>query len=128
MNVDGKDLRPIWLDEDLKTIKIIDQRLLPHKFVIADLKTVDDIIMAIKDMFVRGAPLIGVTGAYGVYLATLNSPSKTIDNDYLNAECSRLKSARPTAVNPAWGVDKVLSRDTEPNRSVTQHHIAMNWC
>ena len=67
MKVDGKNLRPIWLDEGLKTVKIIDQRLLPHKFVVADLKTVDNIIAAIKEMFVRGAPLIGVTGAYGVY-------------------------------------------------------------
>ena len=109
MKVDGKDLRPIWLDEDLKTVKIIDQRLLPHKFVIVDLKTVDDIITAIKEMYVRGAPLIGVTGAYGVYLATLSSPAKTIEDRYLKEKCDRLKSARPTAVNLVWGVDKVLS-------------------
>jgi methylthioribose-1-phosphate isomerase len=109
MKVDGKDLRPIWLDKDLKTVKVIDQRLLPHKFIISDLKTVDDVIMAIKEMYVRGAPLIGVTGAYGVYLATLNSPFKTIEDGYLKAECSRLKSARPTAVNLAWAVDKVSS-------------------
>jgi methylthioribose-1-phosphate isomerase len=109
MEVDGKDLRPIWLDEDLKTVKVIDQRLLPHQFVIVDLKTVDDIIMAIKEMYVRGAPLIGVTGAYGVYLATLNSPTKTIEDHYLKEECDRLKSARPTAVNLVWGVDRVLS-------------------
>ena len=109
MKVDGKDLRPIWLDKDFKTVKVIDQRLLPHEFVIADLKTVDDIITAIKEMYVRGAPLIGVTGAYGVYLATLNSPAKTIEDRYLKEECDRLKSARPTAVNLVWGVDKVLS-------------------
>ncbi len=109
MKVDGKDLRPIWLDEDSKTVKVIDQRLLPHKFVISDLKTVDDVITAIKEMYVRGAPLIGVTGAYGVYIATLNSPAKTIEDGYLKAECGRLKSARPTAVNLAWAVDKVSS-------------------
>jgi len=65
--------------------------------------------MAIKEMYVRGAPLIGVTAAYGVYLAVLNSPVKTIEDGYLQEECKRLKSARPTAVNLAWAVDKVLS-------------------
>ena len=109
MKVDGKDIRPIWLDEDLKTVKIIDQRVLPHKFVISDLKTVDNVVTAIKEMYVRGAPLIGVTGAYGVYLATLNSPAKNVSDAYLKEECNRLKSARPTAVNLVWGVDKVLS-------------------
>jgi len=108
MKVGDKNLRPIWLDTDLKVVKVIDQRRLPHEFVIADLKNVDDIIMAIKEMYVRGAPLIGVTAAYGVYLAALNSPVKTIEDDYLKEECSRLKSARPTAVNLAWAVDKVL--------------------
>jgi len=108
MKVGDKNLRPIWLDTDLKVVKVIDQRCLPHEVVIADLKNIDDIIMAIKEMYVRGAPLIGVTAAYGVYLAALNSPVKTIEDDYLKEECSRLKSARPTAVNLAWAVDKVL--------------------
>lgn len=111
--------RPIWLDNDLKVVKVIDQRFLPHKFAVLDLKNVDDIIWAIKEMCVRGAPLIGATGAYGVYLATLNDHSKT--NDYLIKECSRLKSARPTAVNLAWAVDKVLSEvlkvEKDPDKS-----------
>jgi len=109
MKVDGKDLRPIWLDENTTVIKVIDQRCLPHEVVILDLKTVDDIIMAIKEMVVRGAPLIGVTAAYGVYLAVLNIPEENIDDDYLIKECTRIKSARPTAVNLAWAVDNVLS-------------------
>lgn len=109
MNVDGKTMRPIWLDQDQKTVKVIDQRLLPHKFVVADLKTVDDIIMAIKQMYVRGAPLIGVTAAYGVYLAALNAPGKIIEDGYLLKECDRLKAARPTAVNLAWAVDIVMA-------------------
>ncbi len=108
MKVDGQSLRPIWLDEDRSTVKVIDQRRLPHKFVVADLNTVDDIITAIKEMYVRGAPLIGVTAAYGVYLLVLNAWDKAIEDDYLIEECNRLKSARPTAVNLAWAVDKVL--------------------
>jgi len=109
MKVDGKDIRPIWLDEDLKTVKVIDQRRLPHEFVVADLETVDDIITAIKEMYVRGAPLIGVTAAYGVYLAALNAPDNYGETDYLIKECRRLKAARPTAVNLAWAADRVLA-------------------
>jgi methylthioribose-1-phosphate isomerase len=109
MRVDGKDIRTIWLDKDESIVKIIDQRKLPHEFAIVDLKTVDDAVSAIKDMYVRGAPLIGATGAYGVYLATLNSPHDLIDDKYLIKQSNRLKSARPTAVNLGWGVDKVLA-------------------
>jgi len=109
MKVDGKDIRTIWLDENKRIVKIIDQRKLPHEFIIVDLSTVDDAIEAIKDMYVRGAPLIGATGAYGMYLATLNAPDNRVDSEYLNREGERLKSARPTAVNLAWGVDKVLA-------------------
>ena len=109
MKVDGNNIRPIWLDKDLKTVKVIDQRLLPHEFVVADLKTVDDVIRAIKEMYVRGAPLIGVTAAYGVYLAAVNAAKKTIGDDLLIKECNRIRSARPTAVNLAWAVDKILT-------------------
>lgn len=108
MKVSGKDMRPIWLDAHLKVVKIIDQRRLPHEFKVVDLKTVEDVIYAIKEMVVRGAPLIGVTGAYGVYLAILNSPEKTNEDDYLIKSCRQLKSARPTAVNLSWAVDRVL--------------------
>ncbi len=114
MKVDGKNIRTIWLDDNDKTVKIIDQRKLPHEFVIEDLKTVDDAITAIKDMYVRGAPLIGVTGAYAVYLATLNAPDAQIDNDYLIEQAHRIKAARPTAVNLSWGVDEVLSAILKP--------------
>ena len=97
MNVNEKNIRPIWLDQDQKTVKVIDQRLLPHEFVVADLKSVDDIIMAIKQMYVRGAPLIGVTAAYGVYLAALNAPGKIIEDGYLLKECE------PAESSPAHG-------------------------
>jgi methylthioribose-1-phosphate isomerase len=109
MKVDGQDIRTIWLDEGEPVVKIIDQRKLPHELIIVDLKTVDDAITAIKDMYVRGAPLIGVTGAYAVYLAVLNAPGDGIDNDYLIGQAARIKAARPTAVNLSWGVDEVLT-------------------
>ncbi len=106
MKIDGKQVRPIWLDPNTKIVKIIDQRRLPHRFVVTDLKTVSDVIAAIKEMYVRGAPLIGVTGAYGVYLAALNSGSGG-STSIIDA-CNQIKAARPTAINLEWGVDRVL--------------------
>ena len=109
MKVNHRQMRSIWQDENSKVVRIIDQRRLPHEFVVEDLKTTDDVIRAIKDMYVRGAPLIGATAAYGVYLATLNSPNSSAGKDYLIKESVRIKSARPTAVNLAWAVDRVLA-------------------
>jgi methylthioribose-1-phosphate isomerase len=109
MKTDERKLRTIWLEPDEKTVKIIDQRRLPHEFVLVDLHTVDDVITAIKDMYVRGAPLIGVTGAYGVYLATLKAADAPVEDTYLVEECDRIKAARPTAVNLSWAVDTVLA-------------------
>ncbi len=97
-------LRPIWMENDGSGVMVIDQRYLPHEFRVMELKTVDDVIAAIKHMVVRGAPLIGVTAAYGVYLAALTAP----DDAFLITESRRIKSARPTAVNPTWAVDTVL--------------------
>jgi len=122
MKVDGKDLRTIWLEPDEKTVKIIDQRRLPHELVLVGLHSVDDIIAAIKDMAVRGAPLIGATGAYGVYLAALNAPQQPVEDRYLIAECDRIKAARPTAVNLSWAVDKVqdaVMRASPPEDRIT---------
>jgi len=108
MKVDGKDMRPIWFDMASKTVQVIDQRFLPHKLIIKDLNTVDDTIHAIKNMVVRGAPLIGATGALGVYISLVQEKNRGADNDYLLSECKRLKDARPTAMNLFWGVDRVL--------------------
>ena len=108
MKVDGKDVRPIWFNNENKTVQVIDQRFLPHKFIVEDLKTVDQVIHAIKEMYVRGAPLIGATGAFGVYVSLVQEHNKGSDNDYLIKECNRLKDARPTAMNLFWGVDRVL--------------------
>ena len=69
MKVDGKDRRTIWVEPGGQSVGIIDQRALPHEFVTRDLRTLADAVQAIKTMQVRGAPLIGVTAAYGVWLA-----------------------------------------------------------
>ncbi|MBT6341322.1 MAG: S-methyl-5-thioribose-1-phosphate isomerase [Desulfobacula sp.] len=108
MKVDGKNMRPIWFDAASQVVQAIDQRFLPHKLIIKNLYTVDDTIHAIKEMVVRGAPLIGATGALGVYISLVQENNKGADNDYLVSECKRLKDARPTAMNLFWGVDRVL--------------------
>jgi methylthioribose-1-phosphate isomerase len=104
MKVDGKKMRPIWVEED-GSVKVIDQRQLPHRLEILTLGTVDAVIHAIQTMIVRGAPLIGVTGAYGVVVAL----QTTDDQDAFAQACRLIKNARPTAVNLAWAVDRMLA-------------------
>lgn len=105
MNINGKPFHTIWVKEnDSSVVQVIDQRLLPHKFIIEDLKTVEDTFHAIKDMIVRGAPLIGVTAAYGVYLSTLKN--KEISSIIKDAEY--LRTSRPTAVNLMFAIDEMI--------------------
>jgi methylthioribose-1-phosphate isomerase len=108
MIVDGKQMRPIRQVEGKEIVQVIDQRYLPHQLIFKNLETVNDTIDAIKQMVVRGAPLIGATGAYGVFLAAVNSPGQTAENRYLSLECDKIKAARPTAVNLGWAVDRVF--------------------
>ena len=102
-------MRPIWFDKSSQMVQVIDQRLLPHELVVNTLTTVDETIYTIKEMVVRGAPLIGAAGALGVYISLVQKGHKGADNGYLISECQRLKDARPTAANLAWGVDRVMA-------------------
>ncbi|NNE62890.1 MAG: S-methyl-5-thioribose-1-phosphate isomerase, partial [Gammaproteobacteria bacterium] len=98
----------IWLDRnDSACVQIIDQRFLPHEFVIEELRSLDDAIVAIRDMHVRGAPLIGATAAWGMYLAAVEGAGSDLSS--LQQAGEQLKQARPTAVNLAWAVDRVIS-------------------
>ncbi len=102
-------MRPIWFDKSSQTVQVIDQRFLPHELLVNTLTTVDETVYTIREMVVRGAPLIGATGALGVYISLVQKGNKGADNAYLISECGRLKDARPTAVNLAWGVDRAMS-------------------
>ncbi|MFN2437280.1 MAG: S-methyl-5-thioribose-1-phosphate isomerase [Desulfotignum sp.] len=113
MNVDGKQMRPIWFDKDTETVRVIDQRFLPHQFIIKDLTHVDEVIHAIQEMVVRGAPLIGATGAMGVYVILVQEKSLGMDDTWFSRECDRLKNARPTATNLRWGVNRVQTKVLE---------------
>ncbi len=97
--------RPIWIADDGLTLQVIDQRRLPHERVVRDLNTVDEAVYAIKEMVVRGAPLIGVTAAWALAGAARREPEAPL----LEASAARLKAARPTAINLAWAVDRVLA-------------------
>ena len=104
MLVNNKHLTTIWYDEQKDKVNIIDQRLLPFDVKIVELNSLEDCCFAIKEMQVRGAPLIGVTAAYGMYIAS--KKSKNLHE--LNKAGEELKSTRPTAVNLAWAVDKII--------------------
>lgn len=113
MKVDGKHYRTIWLKEDdPRVVQIIDQRHLPHKFVIEDLADVAQVAAAIQEMHVRGAGLIGATAGYGMYIAALHAQRDELENDTFMQSLAdageRLKATRPTAVNLAWAVERQL--------------------
>src|SRR5712664_511115 len=105
MKVDGKHIRSIWLEPDGYTVSAIDQRRLPHDFVVARLTTCDAAADAIRSMLVRGAPLIGATAAYGVALAMrADSSDAALDQAY-----DTLIATRPTAINLKWALDEMRS-------------------
>ncbi len=104
MNINGKEFRTIWFDKNI--VKIIDQTKLPHQFIIKELKTVKDAILAIKNMEVRGAPLIGATAAYGLVLSIIEKN----DQSFLKNSSEDLIKSRPTAINLKWAVDRMMKK------------------
>ncbi len=109
MLVSGKHYRTIWLKEgDDRVVQAIDQRSLPHKFEIENLKTLADVARAIKDMHIRGAGLIGATAGYGMYIAAVEAGPQALDH-LLPEAAALLKATRPTAVNLAWAVERQLA-------------------
>ncbi len=109
MKVTGTHYRTIWpAKENRRIVRIIDQRHLPHHFVIEDLKCVDDFVAAIRDMHVRGAGLIGATAGFGIYSATIEAPEDGFDT-FVQEAAGKLLATRPTAKNLAWAVDRQLA-------------------
>ncbi|MBB5916933.1 methylthioribose-1-phosphate isomerase [Nocardia transvalensis] len=108
-----------WVDGAVVTI---DQRALPHEVRELRLATVDEVVDAIKTLAVRGAPAIGVTGAFGVVLATAAYPG---DREKVELEAERIAAARPTAVNLAWGVRRALSALPSGPQAVLDEALAM---
>jgi methylthioribose-1-phosphate isomerase len=146
MNVAGRPMRTIWLAEDGRSVEIIDQTLLPHELVIVRLATLDDAARAIRDMQVRGAPLIGAAAAYGMMLAIAADPSDAA----IDKAAATLAATRPTAVNLAWALaemrqtvtplplpdrlaaaiaraDGIADEDVAINRAIGEHGLALIW-
>ncbi len=151
MNVAGKPMRTIWLAPDAPSdrpaVEIIDQTRLPHELVIARLTRLDDAARAIRDMQVRGAPLIGATAAYGMALAVADDPS---DAAARRTPPRSLAATRPTAVNLAWALAEmrraladlppqlrlaaaldraaaIAEEDVAINRAIGEHGLELIW-
>ena len=144
MLVNGEPWRPIWLDEDGESVGIIDQTKLPFRFVPKVLKSAEDAADAIRDMLVRGAPLIGATAAYGMALAMRDDASDA----NLAASGRLLMDTRPTAVNLRWALEdmnrtltplamakrpaaayrraaEIVEDDVEINRRIGEHGLKL---
>lgn len=108
MKIQGKSYQTIWLKEkDATVVETIDQRDLPFRFRVFEMRTAEDAFFAIREMVVRGAPLIGVTAAYGLYLAALELGAEA-SLELLREKAEYLKQARPTAVNLAAVLDEII--------------------
>jgi len=118
MRIQGKAYRTIFLGEDRWSVCVIDQTRLPFSVELQELRTPEDAATAISDMVVRGAPLIGVTAAYGVALAMHRDPG----DGNLDRVLGLLAATRPTAVNLRWALARMEAalRDTPPGRRAAQ--------
>jgi methylthioribose-1-phosphate isomerase len=111
MKIGNQNYQSIWIDEsDPAIVRVIDQQKLPFFFETKELRSVDDVFCAIENMTVRGAPLIGATAAFGIYLATLEINAKTNIREHLSNAARYLISCRPTAVNLSWAVNYVIRK------------------
>jgi methylthioribose-1-phosphate isomerase len=103
MEINGTPYRTIWVEEPRKSVAVIDQTKLPHSFETLRLTSLEEAALAIEDMIVRGAPLIGATAAYGFCLGLEEDASDTA----VEAIYARLYRTRPTAVNLRWALDEM---------------------
>ncbi len=136
MKVGGQHFRTIWLQPtNERVVQLIDQRFLPHRFVIEDVSTVEQMATAIREMHVRGAGLIGASAGYGMYLAAIEAgPSRTgsisaKEFDARLAEAAeRLKATRPTAVNLAWAIERVRAGLAVKQTLAVQEKVKLALC
>jgi len=109
VKVGGEHFRTIWLKPgDERVVQLIDQRFLPHRFVIEEVHTVEQMATAIREMHVRGAGLIGASAGYGMYLAAIEAAERGSLDEHLAHAAAQLKATRPTAVNLSWAVERQI--------------------
>src|SRR4029450_9418481 len=123
VKVGGKHFRTIWRKPGVEgAVQLIDQRFLPHEFVIEQIRTVEQMATAIREMHVRGAGLIGASAGYGMYLGTIEAaarPAAAGVDEQLSDAAAQLKATRPTAVNLSWGVERQL-RNIAKGKNATE--------
>ncbi len=127
MRVNGKPQRSIALAADGRAADIIDQTLLPHAIDVRRLETLEQTVEAIREMRVRGAPLIGATAAFGIWLAMMRDPS----DESLQRAATTLRGTRPTAVNLRAAVDEMvtlLQSVSVAERAATAGERAAAYC
>ncbi|MFF3209551.1 S-methyl-5-thioribose-1-phosphate isomerase [Streptomyces sp. NPDC002886] len=118
-----RELRAVeWAGDALA---LIDQTALPHRKEVLRVADVDALVDAIRRLVVRGAPAIGAAGAYGVAIALLQGERERWDRTRIRAEVARIRAARPTAVNLAVSVDRVLARLDEGVTAVLAEAVAV---
>jgi methylthioribose-1-phosphate isomerase len=129
VKVGGEHFRTIWLKpDDEAVVQLIDQRFLPHRFVIEEVRTVEQMATAIREMHVRGAGLIGASAGYGMYLAAIEAAARAaaaaIDEQLAHA-AEQLKATRPTAVNLSWAVERQLRTITKGKNAKNKVALAL---
>jgi methylthioribose-1-phosphate isomerase len=109
VKVGGKHFRTIWLKpDDDRVVQLIDQRYLPHEFVIEEVCNLEQMARAIREMHVRGAGLIGASAGYGMYLATLEAARQDSFDEHIVGAAAQLSATRPTAVNLSCAIERQL--------------------
>src|SRR5438046_8121348 len=140
MKVGEQHFRTVWLHPtNERVVQLIDQRFLPHRFVIEEVNTVEQMADAIRQMHVRGAGLIGASAGYGMYLAAIEAgPSRTGNltrsisaeefDRHLAEAAARLKATRPTAVNLAWAIERVRAGLAGKQTLAAQEKLKLALC
>jgi methylthioribose-1-phosphate isomerase len=126
MKINGQHYHTIWVNEhNEKLIQVFDQRFFPHKIEIFNLENTNEAVFAIKEMVVRGAPLIGVTSAYAMYLACLEAQGQRNPDLYIREIAQKLTETRPTAVNLAWAIREMLAVINQVSSVAEKSKIAL---
>src|SRR5258707_6009980 len=126
MKVGGQHFRTIWLNPaNEQVVQLIDQRFLPHRFVIEEVKTVEQMATAIREMHVRGAGLIGASAGYGMYLATIEAAKGDSFDKHVANAAARLKATRPTAVNLSWAIERQLVSIAQGKTAQGKNELAL---
>jgi methylthioribose-1-phosphate isomerase len=125
VKVGGRHFRTIWLKpDDQRVVQLIDQRFLPHEFVIEEVRSTEQMAIAIREMHVRGAGLIGASAGYGMYLAALEGGASSFDESMACA-AAQLRATRPTAVNLSWAIDRQLKSIADGKTAVEKVALAL---